>query len=536
MSANWPHQDRGKQKIKELRIQSAKSVLAVAPPGAGKSRIMAQLAQEEVAANGTVKIYLHRTMLCEQLARNFSELGIEHGVQAAGVEPNFDAPVQICMTDTVYARAVQRGNWSLGTPSLVMFDEGHQQTGSKARAIVHGASSETTELRGHYQNGAFVVGFTGTPVSCEGFYERLVSFGTYKECRQVGAHNLVKVYSPSEIDCAGLEKNASGEFAGAKIQQRATKIIGDAYAWWRKLNPDSHPSILFAPSIEGSMWFAEEWAKMGVPVAHLDGATCLLPRKDATGSIVLERYDSTPEIREQILAMSKSGEIKVIMNRFVLREAIDMPWMRHGIEATVFGGVSTYLQSVGRVQRFLSGVDFKIWQSHGGSYHRHGSPNMDRKWALGDTNITIARERLERIGRSESPAEVEGICCPKCRGWRNSGARCPHCGHSHKQSCRMVVQLSGELKLMRGIINKPKKKKKATTADAIWLKTLFRSGGLSQPISSAVAQWSAQCRDHGIIPNASALQHKPPTPDSLNWHMPVDKVYPWSKKKGKAAK
>lgn len=533
MSSNWPHQDRGKQAIKELRVTGAKTILASAPCGAGKSRIMAQLCQEEVANGGTVKIYLHRSMLREQLSNVFQAAGIAHGVQAAGVEPSFEHPIQICMTDSVYSRAIVKGSWDIGTPSLVVFDEAHNQVEGKARAIVYGSTTGTAITYGHVQTGACVVGFSATPVGCSSFYEKLVSFGSYSECRAVKAHSLVRVYSPSEIDCAGLDRSADGEFSSRKVQERATKIVGDAYANWRKLNPDSEPAILFAPSVEGSKWFAEEWANRGVSVAHLDGTHCLMPRRTQTGAIELDQYDTTPELREEIMRMSKCGEIKVLMNRFVLREAIDMPWLRHGIGATVFGGISTYLQSVGRIQRYWEGVPYKIWQSHGGCYHRHGSPNMNRRWDLGDTNLSIARARVEAAKNAEPSEEIEGICCPKCNGWRSRGSRCPMCGHSHKISVRKVMQIDGELKLMRGVVNKPKKKKKETTADALWLQTLFRSGSLGQPISSAVTQWAARCIANNIQPLTNELKFRPPDVGSLDWHKEVSSVFPWAKKKAK---
>lgn len=532
MSANWPHQERGKQDLKLARIQGAKTILATGPCGSGKSRMMVQLAQEEVANGGTVKIYLHRSMLREQLSDVFNAQGIEHGVQVAGVEPDFTKPIQICMTDSVFSRAVNKGEWDIGTPSLVVFDEAHNQVEGKARAITFGGVSGNVELKGHYETGATILGFSATPVGCGLFYEKLVSFGGYQECRKVNAHLPVRVYSPSEIDCAGLAKNADGEFSPGKVQERATAIIGDAYSYWRKFNPDSRPALLFAPSLEGSKWFAEQWAKHGVPVAHLDGKECLLPVRTSTGAINLERYDTTPETRRQILQMSESGEIKVLMNRFVLREAIDMPWIYHGIGATVFGGIATYLQSVGRIQRFQAGYDFKIWQSHGGDYWRHGSPNMERHWKLGDTNVSIARERIEQIKSAEKPEEIEGICCPKCSVWRTRGIRCPGCGHSHKTSVRAIRQIDGTLKLQKGLVNRPKKKKNLT-ADSIWLSVLFTCGSNEQPISSAVKIWSARCKDAGIQGSITDLSHRPPDKTSSQWHLNVDKVFPWTNKKKK---
>ena len=533
MNGNWAHQDRGKEAIKLARLMGYRSIIAVAPCGSGKSRIMAQLCREEVENGGSVKIYLHRSMLREQLSEVFNAQGIEHGVQVAGIEPDFSKPIQICMTDSVYSRAVNKGEWDIGTPSMVVFDEGHNQVEGKARAIVFGATSGLIAMKGHYETGATILGFSATPVNCGLFYDKLVSFGGYKECRDVGAHLPVKVYSPSEIDCTGLAKNADGEFSSAKVQERATHIVGDAYDHWRKLNPDSLPALLFAPSLEGSKWFAEQWANHGVPVAHLDGKEALLPVRSKTGSISLERYDATPGIRQQILDMSKSGEIKVLMNRFVLREAIDMPWIYHGIGATVFGGIATYLQSVGRIQRYSSQYTFKILQDHGGSYWRHGSPNMERKWSLGDTSVSLARERIEQIKSAEKPEEVEGICCPKCNGWRMRGLRCPLCGHAHKQSVRPIRMIDGSLKLQRGVVNKVKKKK-TMTADKIWLGVIFSCASNGQPVSSAVSIWSARCNKEGIQASTTDLSHRPPDKSSSEWHLPVSKVFPWSVRKKKA--
>jgi superfamily II DNA or RNA helicase len=492
---------------------------------------MQQLALEEVARGGQVRIYLHRQMLREQLSRVFDEAGIDHGVQASGHELQADKPIQICMTDSVYSRAIVKAKWDLGKPTLVMFDEAHQQTGNKAISLVKGGTNANGfSWKGHIEQGAFVLGMSATPVNCGEMYEKLIDFGTYSEMRKVGAHLPVRVYSPSEVDCAGLSTNAENEYNSKLLEPRAYKIFGDAYLWWRKLNPDSLPALLFAPSVDASKWFAEEWAKMGVPVAHIDGSVCLLPTMRSDGSIHLEQYDSNEEIRNEILRMSKSGEIKLVCNRFVLREAIDMPWIKHGIAATVFGGIATYLQSVGRIQRFCEGYDYKIWQCHGGSYWRHGSPNMNRDWKLGDTSKSIAKGRANQIQRSESPQDVEGICCPKCNVWRQHGVRCPGCGHTHKQSVRAVQMISGELKLMRGLVNKVKKKK-SQTPQKIWDSVLWGSGKTGRSVSSAVSLWQARCAKAGVFAPSNTLKNPPPAKDSLDWHRTVSSVYPWVGKK-----
>ncbi len=84
--SNWPHQDRAKERIREARLRGVGAVIAAAPCGAGKSRVMQQLACEEVENGGSVRIYLHRTMLKEQLSATFTAAGIDHGIMAAGNE------------------------------------------------------------------------------------------------------------------------------------------------------------------------------------------------------------------------------------------------------------------------------------------------------------------------------------------------------------------------------------------------------------------------------------------------------------------
>ena len=529
MSGNWPHQDRAKEAIRNARLRGVQAVVAAAPCGAGKSRVMQQLAAEEVQAGGTVRIYLHRTMLREQLSKTFTAAGLDHGVMAAGCEYDESKPIQICMTDSVYSRAVLKSKWDLQEPSLVMFDEAHLQTKNKAISIVNGSTNDNgLRMAGHIERGAFVLGMSATPVNCGSIYKELIDFGTYSEMRKVKAHLPVRVYSPSEIDCTGLNRDSDNEYSSKALEPRAYKIFGDAYLNWRKLNPDSLPAILFAPSVPASRWFAEEWAKMGVPVAHIDGATCLLPSRGTAGSVKLETYETNEETRTAIMDMSRTGEIKVVMNRFVLREAIDMPWLYHGIAATVFGGIATFLQSVGRIQRFCPDYQFKVLQDHGGSFHRHGSPNADREWELGCTNKSIAEGRARKIARAERPQDIEGICCPKCSVWRQYGPRCPGCGHAHQQSARKVMMVSGDLKLMRGLVTKIKKKGKSKTVPQIWISVLYACARSGKPVSSAVAMWAARCRAEGLYPDEKQLRFKPPERHSMEWHKLVSDVYPWT--------
>lgn len=514
------YQTRAVQRIQEARQNKGRPVMAVAPPGSGKSRCMLMLSTDEVESGGTVLLKVHRKMLLDQLVRNLKDINADFGVISPDYPPNYDAKIQIASAQTLFARAVKSSKIELPKATLIINDEAHQQASKMERALIFGSVQDNMIQEGYASQGIDVVGFSATPIMESRIYDQIIDIVSYSELRRQNMHQLVHVYGPDEIDTAGLKAGANGEFSEKALAHRVPVIFASVYNEWRKLNPNAYPAILFAPSVPASRWFAEEYMKKGVKVAHLDGQNCLLPEG---GKLV--QYQSTREMREEILRQSQTGEIDCIMNRFVLREAIDMPWLYHGIFATVMGSLTTFLQSVGRLQRFWAAYDHKILQCHGGSYWRHGSPNEDREWRLGLTAAICRRERVQRVLDGQA---AEGIRCPNCGFWRKSGDECFSCKHRHKYSVRAVRQLNGTLKEMRGRIYKIPK---SSTVDGLWTKVLFQTGRKGLPVSSAVGMYSNLCAQKGYPVNLPNLTNRPPSPESAAWHLPVSKVYPWTVRK-----
>lgn len=98
---------------------------------------------------------------------------------------------------------------------------------------------------------------------------------------------------------------------------------------------------------------------------------------------------------------------------------------------------------------------------HGGNVARFGSPNVAQDWTLDDDDRTMAEKRAEAI---QEKKEHEPLRCPRCGGERNfingkPNDTCPHCGHKHVKSVRMIIQESGELKPQVGNITKIKRKR-----------------------------------------------------------------------------
>lgn len=470
----WPSQMRGIEQTIAAIEAGEKRICLTAPTGGGKTRIMCELIER--LGEPTV-LYTNRRMLLEQTGRRLESHGIEFGIRAAGHDVDLSKRVQLAMIQTEDSRVYKKERTTLHWARLVIIDEAHVNCGGTAARL----------LEDHLRDGAACVGFTATPLGIGHCYDHLIQAGVPSELRQCGALVRASVYAPDEPDARGLRHSVkTGEFTEAAVRKAImTKaIFGRVFEHWKRYNPDARPAILFAPGVPESIWFCEEFTKKGVRCAHIDGEHCWLD---------LQLVPSTQETRDHIADLSRSGELAVVCNRFVLREGIDWPWLYHGILATCFGSLTSYLQSTGRLLRAFPGIAEVIIQDHGGNWHRHGSPNADRVWNLEDTAYKLACERQERL---RSKAEPEPITCPQCHAVRLGGPTCPACGHTHTTKSRMVIQKSGNLVRMDGDIYKERKVDSTPQVEKEWKSVYFRLRNANRDFTFRQAL-GLFARDHG---------------------------------------
>lgn len=427
----WPHQQRG---LAQLRgeLTPGNAVCVTSPTGGGKTVMMV----EAIKMASSVVLYTNRRMLLDQTSAVLTRHGIKHGIRAAGHEQDWFAPVQLSSIQTEDARCLKSDKWELHRAELVLIDEAH----------VNKESTMVEIVRRHQEQGAAVVGFTATPLDIGHLYSKLIVAGTPSELRNTKALVAAAHYGPDEPDLKAIKRTKTGEYKQADIVKAIMthSIFGRVMEHWRSLNPEEKPTLLFAPGVKESLWFAEELTKNGIRSAHIDGNDIWI---DGTF------YKSDQAARDEVKRLSESGEVKIVCNRFVMREGIDWPHLYHGIFATIFGALTSYLQSGGRLLRAFPGKEIAIVQDHGGNWHRHGSLNSDREWSLEISDYILSETRAERLREKKEP---EPINCPVCFAIRLSGPICHACGHASHAHSRMVVQRDGTLKEMRGDIYKPR--------------------------------------------------------------------------------
>lgn len=494
---DWPHQQFAVSEAVSKMMAGDRSFCITSPTGGGKSRIIQRLCEWAVHRGLQVAIFTNRRLLTSQLSRGLSDSGIHLGVRAAEFESWSDpsAPVQVCSAPTEAARVLKRRedamkrlateaeahrDHQLFPANIVIIDECHMNCADRMMEIVR-------EYREKWNS--VVIGITATPLGVSHMLDELIVAGNTSSLRACGALVAAKCYEPAVIDLPKIRRSKQEIFTQKQFDD-ATKaiwsqhIVGEVFRNWMELNPDGKPALAMAPGVKESMGLAVEFNRRGVNAAHISGDAIYVDGKHTR--------TSKQEARDEIFARSRDGSVPIIFNRFVLREAIDLPWLEHLILCTPIASVLSYVQTVGRVLRACpsTGKTDALITDHAGSLRLHGSPNMDRDadWRqyFREDEFKMTRDRQNEL-RDPEKKEPEPITCPECTMVRKSGPICPGCGYQCTESVRRVIQESGELVRVKGdVFPRRKTKMKADTTD-IWLRCYYRMKNARNPKSFSQA-------------------------------------------------
>ena len=452
----WPHQQRALDGVSDALGRSVRRVCVASPTGSGKGVVIERLVEGAESAI----LYTDRRTLLDQTAERLTAAGFHYGVRASGHTPRVLPPIQLAMVQTEDSRVIKTSERKHHRCELVVLDEAHRR-GDVLDELVSR----------HMKDGATVVGLTATPCGLAEHYDELIFAASVRECIEAGALVPAHTYAPSEIDTRDLKTMGNGDYEPGEMSRRVCRpsVFGNVLEHFVRLNPEHRPALLFGPDVAGAKWFCEQFNAAGVPAGHVDGEHVVI--RD-------EVMPASTETREQLREALRSGEIRVVTNRYVLREGVDWPFVEVGIFATSFGSLTTYIQSGGRMLRASAGKRFATIIDHGGNYHRHGSLNADRDWSLDVDDREMVASRIERMRnqrvKDAEESEREPIVCPECGKVREKGPDCPACGFSFAGKSRTVIQTDGTLKEVRGDIYRPRRVCEDPAEVKAWKSCYFR--------------------------------------------------------------
>jgi DNA repair protein RadD len=451
----WGPQARSVQAVIDATSRVDR-VCLYSPTGSGKTRMAIELFNWAMSRHVGGIFYVNRKLLVGQTADRVAAAGLPYGIRAADYEDKYDfsAPFQVASIDTERSRVSKRNIWErhdVGRGGVVVVDEAHIQK-----------SDSMWEACEHYKKaGAKVVLLTATPIGLSDWADELIISGRLQEFRDCKALVPAVVRSIEQPDLRKIKRNLTGEYVldGQKRKIYTQSIVGNVLKKWKQYNPDARPTMLYAPGVDESVWFTQQFEKMGVKWAHIDATDAWVDGK---------KHKLGRALWDEILGRYKANEIKGLSCRFKLREGIDVPSTYHCILATPIGSLASYIQTVGRVLRYSAETpDHVLVTDHGGNYLRHGSPNHDRDWQawwkLPEHVVSTMHERSISEGKIPEP-----IRCPKCEGERAGGSKCPHCGYEHAKSVRHVIQENGKMVLREGKLIKPRIERRNPDTQDLW--------------------------------------------------------------------
>lgn len=398
------------QAIDDLRNAyraGCRAPLLCLPTGGGKTIIFSAVAQSAVARGRQVLILVHRRELLHQASRKLSDIGLDHGLIAAGIAPS-QQPVQVASVQTL-VRRLSRMDWQ---PSLIIIDEAH-----------HASAGSWTTILDKWPD-AFRLGVTATPCRLDGrglgtAFDQLVLGPSVSDLISAGFLSPARIYAPPVVaDLTGLRRRA-GDYAAdqaASAMDRPT-VTGDAIAHYQRL-ASGQRAIAFCCSIDHASHVAASFNAAGIPAATLLG--------------------NTPD-RDAVVAAFDAGSVQILVTVDVVSEGFDIPAASCAILLRPTQSLGLYLQQVGRVLRPAPGKAAAIVLDHVGNVHRHGFPDDLREWSL-----------AEGARRATGTAAPSVRTCPECFVAFKPAPQCPVCGAQCAPiKSRIIRELAGELTELR---------------------------------------------------------------------------------------
>jgi DNA repair protein RadD len=402
------YQERGINDIRAQFIAGFRRVCFVAPCGAGKTMVMAYMADTARRRSKRTLFLVHRRELIEQAADTFAGLRIPYGV----IAPGYSRDTQLIQIGSVQTVARRLGG--LPDPELIILDEAHHSTAVTWLNIIR------------YFHDARVVGLTATPQRMNGtglgeIFESLVMGPSAQELIARGYLSPYKYYAPpvtAELD--GI-RTVCGDFDHTETAFRMDKpkIIGDAIEHYQKYAAGTQ-AIAYCAGRQHSIHTAASFRAAGIPARHVDSKT-------------------PGDERRQAMLDFRMGRIRVLTNCDLFGEGVDVPQMETVIMLRPTKSLTLYIQQSMRGMRTDRSNPDKcaIILDHVGNVMRHGLPDTERTWTLAGKKHT----------RKQAAPEVKIRVCPNCYSVSAPADSCPYCGFQYPPMPRnQLAPSAGELK------------------------------------------------------------------------------------------
>lgn len=333
------HQSRASEAILSAFRSNVRRVCAVAPTGAGKSRLGRAIADGHSAP----LVVSHTTGLRDQNRQTICPRSVTvHSLVAAARKHGLKG-----------TRAMT------GPVDLLVLDEAHHYA-SDNWGVVHELWPQ-----------ARVLGLTATPERGDGrplqpYFEQLIKVANYSELLEAGYL----------VPCRVVRELGGGDERGGRVGRGSRASAVDAYTALCAL--DELQTLIFAENKSHGVEITNDLVDRGHRAAFICGTTPSAER-DAT------------------IARFERGELSCLVNVEVLVEGIDIPCVEAIILWKSAGTVGAYLQMAGRGLRPYPGKEELLLVDLSGASTQFGPPDQDRDYSLSGRAISQDDKRYHLV-------------------------------------------------------------------------------------------------------------------------------------------
>ena len=450
-----PYQESVIAEVKQALRNGCRAPLVVSPTGSGKTVMFSHIADGAGKKGNRVWILVHRAELVDQTSRTMRELGIPHGIIAAGWPVDPLPHVQVVSVQTVVSRT-----GGLIPPDIIIVDECH-----------HAAAGTWGKILAAFPK-AVRLGFTATPERLDGkgladAFDALIRGPEVAWLIDQGFLTRPVYFAPpNQLNLDGLHVRG-GDFARDEAAAMMDKpmITGDAVQHYHKLCPGS-PAVVFCASIAHADHVAQAFSAAGYTSATLDGT--------------LDRVERRRRVRDL-----GCGKLQVLTSCEIISEGFDIPVVTAAILLRPTKSLGMHLQQVGRVLRVAPGKQRAVILDHVGNCLRHGLAEEEREWSL------EGRPKKKKKADDDDAPPVRQ--CPKCYACHVPAPICPECGHAYEVKKREIEHQDGELvELSAEWMARQRRQEQGQAQTFEELVELGRQRGYKSPIFWARRVWESR--------------------------------------------
>lgn len=404
---------RDYQQILYEKIRAAyatrRSVLAVAPTGAGKGALITYIVGRAVSSGTRVVFLVNRRELIRDMSRRLDKLGIDHGVIMGASTRRAWLPVQVVSIDSLRKRELPKCG-------LCVIDEAHYAVSPSWMRVIER----------YREAGARFLLTTATPIRLDGrglgaIAEVLVEGPSVSELTERGYLVPARVFAPSVPDLTGVH-SSGGDFNQTELAAMMdnSRLVGDVVENWR-IAGRGRPTVAFCVNRSHSEHLAAKFQAAGVTALHVDANTPDAER-DATWRKLAD------------------GRVQVVCSVGIISFGWDVPACSCAILARPTQSLALHLQQCGRVLRPHPGKPDAIILDHAGNTLRHGFVDDAREWTLKD------KQKRKRCDDAKMPEHALPRVCPQCFRVAKPKAKLCACGYVFAVSiAREITESEGQL-------------------------------------------------------------------------------------------